>query len=202
MGVYDCIVATIECPNCGEQVRWLEQLKLGFYRMNTYYIGQKIDGSDGDYRWEYNHTCKKCSENFNFIYFIDRGWFNSVIVYDQNWKRFKKYTRDNKLPDLYSVKVLDKLHCVNVSISIEEGLKVTINTHEVSNNKDGWPTSGNHSFNPRFIEQYNGGMGIDRVSYHITTYKDPKEAKKKCIQLCKKAIKERFQCIAKLVEFL
>ena len=103
MGVYDCIVANIECPNCNKEIRWLEQLNLGYYRMNTYHVGDKIDDCTLTDKWEYKHKCS-CGEEMKIIYYIDRGVFNTCAVFNHDYSKKLVYRKRKKVYDSRKVK--------------------------------------------------------------------------------------------------
>jgi hypothetical protein len=98
MGVYDMVVANVECPYCGKEVRWLEQINKGSYQMRTIGIGDLLpkECSFYDSIWKYDNNCRECKKHYKINFYFEGRKFTKAVVFDSNWIKKETYYKIGK----------------------------------------------------------------------------------------------------------
>lgn len=98
MGVYDMVVANVECPFCGKETRYLEQINKGSYAMRTYYIGDVLPRECRFYGdiWKYDINCSDCKKHFKINFYFENHKFTKAVVFDSNWIKKETYYKTGK----------------------------------------------------------------------------------------------------------
>lgn len=87
MGMFDMITHKMKCPQCNNDIEFVEQIKwTNDCIMHTYQVGDKIDAMDGEYdyatwaRPELVETCDNCGEEMRYKVIVKNGILTEIKV--------------------------------------------------------------------------------------------------------------------------
>jgi DNA-directed RNA polymerase subunit RPC12/RpoP len=100
MGLYNMVGLNYECPNCGEQLSFIEQIKNDAHLcMKTFYLGDKVWGMKEDDKWSYDLKCDKCNKKHKLYLYFNFGRFAKAAVVD-SMGNVTRYKRDLKFENV------------------------------------------------------------------------------------------------------